>query len=128
MYFLDTTFIVGLFVSNDPWHLQAKKIYEGIKNDELVISKLIIAETITVLKNKLKTNDIIEIYRNIPNIFKIIEDTNLFDEAMDEYVKYDSDISFFDAIYVTVMKKENIHELISFDEDFDRVDGIVRIH
>ena len=76
----------------------------------------------------LETKDILEIYRNIPNIFKIIEDTNLFDEAMDEYVKYDSDISFFDAIYVTVMKKENIHELISFDEDFDRVDGIVRIH
>ncbi|MDO5860004.1 type II toxin-antitoxin system VapC family toxin [Methanobrevibacter sp.] len=128
MYFLDTTFIVGLFVSNDPWHPKAKKIYERIKDDELIISKLVIAETITVLKNKLKTKDILEIYRNIPNIFKIIEDTNLFDEAMDEYVKYDSDISFFDAIYVTVMKKENIHELISFDEDFDRVDGIVRIH
>ena len=39
MYFLDTTFIVALFVSNDQWHSQAVNVYERIKGQELAISK-----------------------------------------------------------------------------------------
>lgn len=127
-YFLDTTFIVALFVSNDQWHSQSLKVYDNIKNQELVISNLVIAETITVLKNKLKTKDISEIYHNLSNIFDIIDDNLIFDEAMDIFTKYDSTISFFDAMYVAVSKKEGINEIVSFDSDFDKIDGIVRVH
>ncbi len=127
-YFLDTTFIVALFVSNDQWHLQSLKVYNKIKNQELVISNLVIAETVTVLKNKLKTKDISEIYHNLGNIFKIIDDNLIFDDAMDIFTKYDSTISFFDAMYVAVSKKEGINEIVSFDSDFDKIEGIVRIH
>ena len=128
MYFLDTTFIVALFVSNDQWHPQAINIYKKIKNDELIISKLVIAETITVLKNKLRTKDIREIYINLPRLFEIIEDSALFDGAVNEFVKYDSNISFFDSMYVFIMNEKNISKIVSFDSDFDRVDGIVRLH
>ena len=122
MYFLDTTFIVELLVSTDQWHDSAVKIYNEIRKDELFISKLVIAETITILKNKLNTKDIREIYRNLPHMFKIIDDSDFFDEAMDIFVKYYSEISFFDAMYIFLMKNEN------FDSDFDRVEGIIRIH
>jgi predicted nucleic acid-binding protein len=128
LYFLDTTFIVGLLVSTDQWNEPAVEIYNQIKNEELVISKLVIAETITILKNKLSTKDIREIYRNLPNMFKIIEDTDFFDEAMEIFIKYDSEISFFDSMYIFLMKNENILKLVSFDHDFDRIDGIIRIH
>lgn len=128
MYFLDTSFIVALFVTNDRWHPQAIEIYQKIKNEKLIISRLVIAETITVLKNKLETKDIREIYSNISRLFEVIEDSNSFDGAMNEFVKYDSKISFFDAMYVFIMKEENISEIISFDSDFDGVDGIIRIH
>ncbi len=127
MIFLDTTFIVGLFVSNDDWHEAAVKVYNEIKNEELVISNLVIAETVTILKNKLKTKDILEIYRNIPNFFHVIDDNFLYDKAMDEFVKYDSSISFFDAIYVAIMRKEDIIKIASFDSDFDKVDNIIRL-
>lgn len=127
-YFLDTTFIVALFVSNNQWHSQSLKVYNRIKNHELVISNLVIAETVTVLKNKLKTKDISEIYNNLGNIFRVIDDNLIFDEAMDIFTKYDSTISFFDAMYVAVSKKEGINEIVSFDSDFDKIDGIVRIH
>lgn len=128
MYFLDTTFVVALFVSNDDWHSQAVKVYNQIKNHKLAISKLVIAETVTVLKNKIKTKEILEIYRNLPNFFHVIDDGMLYDEAMDEFVKYDATISFFDAMYVAIMKKEKINGIVSFDGDFDKVDGICRIH
>ena len=128
MIFLDTTFVVGLFVSNDDWHDSAVKVYNEIRNEKLVISNLVIAETVTILKNKLETKDILEIYRNIPNFFHVVDDNALYDAAMNEFVKYDSSISFFDAMYVAVSKKEGINELVSFDADFDKVEGIVRIH
>lgn len=128
MYFLDTTFIVALFVSNDNWHSQAAEVYNKIKNKKLIISKLVIAETFTVLKNKLETKDILEIYRNLPNFFHIIEDNDYYDEAMSEFVKYDSTLSFFDAMYVAIMEKEGIDEIVSFDSDFDKVDNIIRVH
>lgn len=128
LYFLDTVFVVALFVSNDQWHQRAVEIYKKIKNKKLIISKLVVAETVTVLKNKLDTKDINEIYSNISNFFDVIDDNLSYDEAMDEFVKYDSTISFFDAMYVAIMKKENIVNIVSFDDDFDKVDGIVRIH
>jgi len=128
MYFLDTTFIVALFVSNDDWHNQAVQVYQKIKGNKLVISYLVIAETIAVLKNKLETKDIKEIYRNLPNFFNVIEDSAFYDEAMSEFIKYDSTISFFDAMYVALMKKEEIDKIVSFDSDFDKVDNIVRVH
>lgn len=128
MIFLDTTFVVGLFVSNDDWHDSAVRVYNEIKNQKLVISKLVIAETVTILKNKLKTKDIIEIYRNIPNFFEVIEDSILFDDAMAEFVRYDSSISFFDAMYVAVMKNKGITAIASFDSDFDKVDNVVRVY
>lgn len=128
MYFLDTTFIVALFVSNDDWHNQAVQVYQKIKGNKLVISHLVIAETIAVLKNKLETKDIKEIYRNLPNFFNVIEDSAFYDDAMSEFIKYDFTISFFDAMYVALMKKEEINEIVSFDSDFDKVDNIVRVH
>ena len=120
MIFLDTTFVVALFVSNDDWHESAVRVYDEIRNEKLVISNLVIAETVTILKNKLKTKDIMEIYRNIPNFFHVVDDNSLYGEAMNEFVKYDSTISFFDAMYVAVMKKEDIIKIASFDSDFDK--------
>lgn len=127
MIFLDTTFVVALFVSNDDWHESAVRVYDEIRNEKLVISNLVIAETVTILKNKLKTKDIMEIYRNIPNFFHVVDDNSLYGEAMNEFVKYDSTISFFDAMYVAVMKKEDIIKIASFDSDFDNVDNLVRL-
>ena len=95
MYFLDTTFIVGLFVSNDQWHTQSLKVYEKIKNKKLVISKLVIAEVITILKNKLETKDIYEIYMNLSKIFIVLEDNLHYDEAMDIFIKYDGNVKYF---------------------------------
>ena len=127
MIFLDTTFVVGLFVSNDDWHESAVKVYNEIRNEKLVISNLVIAETVTILKNKLQTKDILEIYRNIPNFFHVVDDNDLYDAAMNEFVKYDSSISFFDAMYVAIMKKEDILKIASFDSDFDKVDNLIRL-
>ena len=125
--FLDTNFIVGLFVENDAWHEDAEKLYYKYENEKMVISKLVIAEAVTLMKLNLDTKSIREIYYNLPYYFKVIDDTPYYDEAMETFVKYDGKIAFFDAMYITIMKNENIYEIISFDKDFDNKE-VVRIY
>lgn len=125
--FLDTNFIVGLFVENDTWHENAEKLYYKYEKEEMYISNLVIAEAITLMKLHLDTKEIREIYYNLPYYFKILDDSKYYDEAMETFVKYDGTISFFDAMYITIMKNNQIYEIISFDKDFDNKKEIVRI-
>ena len=119
MIFLDSSFLIALFVPNDQWHNDAVRVYNDIKNDKLVISKMVVAETITLLGSNLETKFIREIYKNINNLFLVLDDGNYFDKAMKNFIKYDGSISFFDSMYLYLMKKEGIYEIASFDSDFD---------
>lgn len=119
MIFLDSSFLIALFIPNDQWHNDAVRVYNDIKNDKLVISKMVIAETITLLRLNLETKFIREIYKNINNLFLVLDDSNYFDNAMKNFIKYEGYISFFDSMYLYLMKKEGIYEIASFDSDFD---------
>jgi predicted nucleic acid-binding protein len=92
----------------------------------MYISNLVIEEAITLMKLHLEAKEIREIYYNLPYYFNIIDDSAYYNEAMETFVKYDSKIAFFDAMYITIMKNLDISEIISFDTDFDNKE-IVRI-
>ncbi|RBQ23010.1 hypothetical protein ALNOE001_12900 [Candidatus Methanobinarius endosymbioticus] len=46
---------------------------------------------------------------------------------MNILIKYHK-LSLTDSLIVELMKKNNIIEIISFDSDFDKVDGIIKTH
>jgi len=127
MIFLDTSFLISFFVEKEKNHDRALRVAIDIKDEDKSISRSVIAETITVLKKKLPTKDIIKIY-NVLNDFTVFEDSHLFDNAFKHFVKYDSEISFFDALYISVMNEKGIYYIVSCDSDFDNKDGIVRIY
>jgi len=127
MIFLDANFLISFFVNKEDNHERAVEIAKTIENEEKIISKLVIAETITILKKKLSTKDIIKIY-NILQDFTTAEDTHLFDKAFEEFVKYDGSISFFDSVYIVIMQEFDIYKIASFDEDFENKKGIMRIY
>ena len=127
MIFLDANYLISFFVKKEKDHERAVEIAKIIAHKEKIISKLVIAETITVLKKKLPTKDIIKIYNTLEN-FTTAEDSHLFDKAFKQFVKYDREISFFDAVYIVIMNEFNIYEIVSFDEDFDNKEKIIRIH
>ena len=128
MIFLDASFLIALFVKNNDWHEQALKTLPNILKKEKIISKLVIAETITHLTLNLDAKSIREIYNNLLENFTIIDENELYNEAMKTFIKYDATLSFFDSMYITIMKIKKIYEIASFDEHFDNKEGIVRIH
>lgn len=126
MIFLDTSYLIAFFVNREENHERAVEIAKIIENEEKLISKLVVAETITVLKKKLETKDIIKIYDTLKN-FTTAEDSHLFDSAFKYFIKYDGEISFFDAVYIAIMENLAIHQIVSFDSDFNNKKGIVVI-
>jgi predicted nucleic acid-binding protein len=44
------------------------------------------------------------------------------------FLRYDGTLLVFDAVSVFIMERKHIDRILSFDADFDKVEGIVRIH
>lgn len=129
MIFLDSSFIIGLFVENDQWHDDALKlsIYIDTK-DELVISNLVLSETITGINKKIGVEACKIAFNYIMDNFTIITETKkLYPKAMQTLVKYHN-LSFADSVSIEIMKLMNINEIASFDDDFDGKKEILRLH
>ena len=68
------------------------------------------------------------IFKYINDNFIIYRSETLIDESMHYFLKYDGTLSLADCTAINTMKELEITEILSFDEDFDKVKGIVRIY
>ena len=120
MIFLDANFIIDLFVDTEDNHKKAVKIYEKIKDNELIISNSIIMEVMTVLNIKLKVSK--ELLENIYNMlnsgkFGIVEDITLYDDTNERMISYlPRRLPFFDCLYIELMEQLGIEKIATFDK------------
>jgi len=132
MIFLDANFLIAFFVETEDQHEIATKIYEKIKDKQLIISNSIILEVMTVCNIKIKVSKekLKEIYINLNSgLFDIIEDIKIYDDAMERQINYHPQrLPFFDCLYIELMEQLKIKGIVSFDEHFDNKKGIKRIH
>jgi predicted nucleic acid-binding protein len=82
------------------------KLLPKIAKKKKIISKLVIAETITNLTHNLDAKEIREIYNNILENFKVIDESDFYNEAMKVFIYYDAKLSFFDSMYIKIMELE----------------------
>ncbi|WP_245637476.1 type II toxin-antitoxin system VapC family toxin [Methanobrevibacter filiformis] len=126
---MDANFLVGIYVTNDQWHDQAVKISSDVYKQDKILSDLLISEITTLVASKVGAKESKNIYYHILDNYEIYDvDRELYTKAMNTLVKYDGTLSLADSLSVEIMKKLGIYEIVSFDDDFDKVDGIVRIH
>lgn len=127
MIFIDTNYIVGLFVKNDQWHEKAKEKESYTHNKEKLISILILSETITLINKKVGVKAAKIVYNYIIDNFTIIRpNQEIYDKAMDILVKYNN-LSLADSVTIQLMNDLKVYEIISFDSDFENKDRIVKI-
>jgi predicted nucleic acid-binding protein len=129
MIFLETSFLINYFVPKAQNYRKANEIFENIENEPKVISKMIVYETLTVLR-KLKQNETIvkKAYNSIANSedITVFEDSIYYEQALN-YTLNKNKIGFFDNLSYCVMKNNNIKKIASFDKDFDIFQDIKRI-
>ena len=126
-YFLDSSFIIALVNDNDSLHEKALEYVKLTETNDCFISNLIINEVITVIGNKLGLEIAISTFNLLINVFNIInesDNSNFNSSNMLIYEEYNTKLSYTDSSIIYIMKEEGIDNLISFDKEFKKVEGI----
>ncbi|MDI6655161.1 MAG: PIN domain-containing protein, partial [Candidatus Hydrothermarchaeota archaeon] len=111
----------------DRWHAKAKEVAKTLL-EEKIVTELILAESVTSIGALSGGKAGIKVYNYIIEACEVaFVDRKLFDRAAETYLKYDGTLSLTDAVSIEVMSEKGIKEIVSFDSDFDKVRGIVRI-
>ena len=102
---------------------------DRLSKKDKILSNLIIGEIITMVGSLVGAKECVETYNYIHDNYTIFnENKELYDKSMRTFLKYDATLSLTDSTSVEIMKELGIYKIISFDPDFDKVRGIVRIH
>jgi len=129
MIFVDSSFFIALVDRKDQWHPAAKAVLPVLTDETIIISDLIITESITIIGRRSGGKAGEQLYHYfIDNCEVIFTDEKILEGSMTVFLRYDGTLSVSDSASVFIMMKKNIDRILSFDSDFDKVAGIVRIH
>ncbi len=123
MIFVDTSFLIALLISSDNFHENAVSISQTI-NERKVINNTVLNETLNAFTGKGgKVGK--ELYDVIIEMFDIhYLNSADYEDAIDLYLHFDSSINYSDCTILSTMFKNNINQILSFDSDFEKIDGI----
>ena len=127
MIFIETSFLIGLFLKKDAHHKRALELMETLKTKEKIISEMVIYETLTVLrKNKQDNKQVARAYKSLTKL-NVLDDKEYYTDSLN-YTLNKNNIGFFDNLSYIVMKNNDIKAIASFDPDFDIFKDIKRIY
>lgn len=113
----------------DKNHKRAKELASRVDNEKKIMPVLMLSEAVTSIGSRKKDKEAKLLYDTLIDNFEIYYPTfNEIDAAMQCVLKYDGTLALADCLAIWVMKKREISEIVSFDDDFDKVEGIIRIH
>jgi len=96
-----------------------------------VISDLVVSESVTGVGARLGQRAGREVFYNLvhdPSVRTVYLNRRLMEMSLQTYVKYGARLSFADSVSVRIMYDMAIKKIVSFDSDFDTVEGIERVH
>jgi predicted nucleic acid-binding protein len=129
MIFVDSSFFIALVDQKDQWHHLAKLLVPKLTDETIIITDLIIVESVSIIGKRSGGKAGEKLFNYFIDNCKVIKlDEKSLNGGMHEFLKYDGTLSVSDAVSVFIMKKKEIERIISFDSDFDKVQGIMRIH
>jgi uncharacterized protein len=129
--FLDTNVLVRLLTDDDlEKSARALALLQKVDRGEedLVASPMVIFETVFTLQKTYGASRV-AIRRGIETVISLrgvrIANKKLFRNALDLYTS--TNISFADAFNTAFMRANQMSEIYSWDSDFDKLSGIIRI-
>ena len=127
-YFIDTTFLLSLILENDENHEKAVRlVHKRILENDCYLSNFILNEVITIIGNQLDEIISQKVYQMIIDNFIILNEYDVPEfknTAMDLYVNFKTILSFTDCITIALMEHNNIKNLLTFNENFNKCESI----
>lgn len=127
MIFVDSSYLIALIVEKDQWHDDAVKLLEKLKYEDKIITEAMIIESLNLIGSCHGGKVGYLTFKYIKDNFTIFKSETLLEESLRYYLKFDGTLSLADCTAIHTMKENNIYEILSFDDDFDKVEGIVRV-
>lgn len=128
MIFIDTSYLLALINPKDKYNKRAIELKSIIGNEKRVINSSVLLEFANSLSfyGGKKGNEIIQIIKKTHEIIYLNENDYNLSESF--FLNYDGNINFSDCTILRTMEDAKINKIVSFDSDFDKVKGIVRIY
>jgi uncharacterized protein len=127
MPFGDASYFVALTDPKDQWHRKALKVADK-ELGRLHVTELVVSESITTVGAHCGAKPARHLYEFFLDSTHVeFANPEALEEAMEYHTKFDGTLSLSDCLTVVGMIKNKDHEVVSFDSDFDKVDGIRRI-
>ncbi|MDO5818771.1 MAG: PIN domain-containing protein [Methanobrevibacter sp.] len=128
MIFLDSSFILALLNDNDNNHQKAVELLEiapEINVRQKVINNIVLLEVLNKLNKqyyKGKEEEIINFLLSMDEIHFV--DDEDYEEAIQLYKYYGYNVNYSDCLILLTMEHCNLNDIVSFDDDFNKIDGI----
>jgi predicted nucleic acid-binding protein len=128
MILADSSFFIALADRKDQWHDQAKDLSPSLSGEKFVISELVLSESVTIIGRRSggKTGERLYHYF-LDNCAIVFSDEPILKAGMKIFLRFDGSLSVSDAVSVAIMEHKKIRRILSFDSDFDKVEGIERV-
>lgn len=133
MLFLDSTFLIGLILKSDPYYTRSHKLRKVIEKEKILINNTVLTEVLNSLK---VINNRPNYEPKLENIFKFLfNDVEIEYLTMEDYIEarnifknYNQAINYSDCTILKTMQNHSVNKIISFDSDFDKINGIIRMY
>lgn len=128
MYFIDSSFLISLLTENEKNNQHSCEISENI-NEYRVINNIVLSETLNGIRRYEKRVDLNKIYTIINEVMdiKYLKKSD-YEEAINIYSYYNGSINYSDCLILKTMQDNNINKILSYDDDFDKINGLQRIY
>lgn len=133
MIFLDSSYIIGLLIKSDDFHIQAHQLRPVIEYEKIIINNTVLTEVMNSLKSQ---NNVPNHLLNLDRIYDFLSDSigveylskEDYKAAKEIMKQFNESINFSDCTILRTMQNNNINEIVSFDSDFDKIRGLKRIY
>jgi uncharacterized protein len=126
--FIDTSFIVGLADQRDQWHADARRVARRLPKHPR-LTDFVVSESLTIIGKRSGGKKARILYDYFVDDCEIVfVDREILGSAAVQHTRFDGSLSLADCATVASMERESDREVASFDSDFDRVEGVIRLH
>lgn len=129
MIFLDSTYLIGLMIDNDDYHEKAHQLRPVIDRERKLINNTVLVEVLNSLKknnHKLELDEIMDALLGLDKVVFLTDDD--YDESFKLFKYYNLSVNYSDCTILKTMIDNNVSVVVSFDSDFDKINGIRRIY
>jgi len=126
--FADASFFIAAANRRDRWHPDARRL-SGTLRGRLLVSDFVVAEAMTQIGGRVGVREGMKLFHYFRDACEVrYTDPDLLEAAVDRWMTFGGKLSVSDAVSLEVMAREDVSEIVSFDSDFDGIEGVVRQH